>query len=354
MSLNYIDYKNTQYLASLKTHNLLKNEILLSINDISGILTIPPSIYNSLQLQDDNPTLTNDEIFRKLQLILPKKSQNLVYLSHGHAGHKSYCYLAITSRLLAQHLNYFAFRFDFKGCGDSKDNENHHIIGRLIEHDIDCLDILFNHFDTNFTLFNNFAIIAHSRGSIAMFKWALKFQLQNPSKPLPHLINCSGRFNSKKLAESFLSNPITKHQWETKNGIHVKCYKNGNYNFNSFVPKNETIHLSSHDMSPIKDISKDVKILSIYGSNDQIIPKNDAFTYDSVLNLDLHHNNKRHFLEWIDDADHNFYGITVINNENKSIKNPNNYPLNARSKINYNYRVAEIILNFFLQITTPQ
>ncbi|ODV95547.1 hypothetical protein PACTADRAFT_50254 [Pachysolen tannophilus NRRL Y-2460] len=261
-------------------------------------------------------------------------THKLVILLHGNGGHKNYCYNSILAQELASKLGIFSIRFDFRGCGDSQDCKNLEI-GRTIDQDIEDLELIIDkaiNGGFNNMYFSISGIVAHSRGTLTMFKWALKQQeiLEKNEKNyifVPNLINCSGRFDYSLHLPSVKRKHL---DWEDKKGYYIYGYKNGEYK-EYLVPKNETLHLTSHkDLNKIKFLHNDV--LSIYGLNENVIPLEDTTKFANLLG-------NKHQLEFIPNADHNFFGD--INN----LEDP--MPLNAIGKVNYNYKVSEIIVNFF-------
>ncbi|GME90906.1 hydrolase activity protein [[Candida] boidinii] len=314
---------------------------------------------SKIQLKDNEEILQipvlgskNKEAFVVGILTKPKSSINdnnkkrLVISMHGMAGHKSYLYMPQLSDELSSKLGYYVFRFDFRGCGDSSDHEDPSL-GRLISDDIMDLSSVVKYFvDGTYTQnkesnreedgkgkFIVSCLVAHSRGTLPMFDYALKTS-RDDGIVIPFIINCSGRFNGAKLLEY-----VNKRAPEVvkQGGYNGQGYIKGRYR-NIWVPYQESLDLGRQVMTRVKDLDSHCKILSVYGLKDEIIPLEDAAKYANALQ-------ERHQLEFIEGADHNYHGI--ISQDQPDFENEFNYPIHGRKKvIDYNPRVVEIISNW--------
>ena len=91
------------------------------------------------------------------------------------------------------------------------------------------------------------------------------------------------------------------------------------------------------------DLSRDWSVLSVYGTEDEIIPKYDSANFANALNRGPH----SHTLKLIPDADHNFYGHKEIKADDELHElNPYNLPLKNGKRVNYNYLVTDYIIDF--------
>lgn len=318
-------------------YKLESNEKLISISiptsknptgvGLVGILTVPP-----LSL------LSEDEMLKASLKDDPDHppTHKLALLLHGKGGHKNYCYQSILAKDLATKLGTYSFRFDFRGCGDSQENEDEDF-GRKVEQDVEDIEIVLNVFtnglnykDININLMPN-SIISHSRGSVAMFRWALKQQeLLDSNKPyqfVPNLINTSGRFISSLLLEQ--KSPFT--------GSFLNQYRFGKYQ-EIKTKDGEIQDLGSQDLNPIKDLNEEIQVLSIYGLSDTIVPVKDSENFANLLG-------SRHTLKFIPFADHNFYGDSEIDESNKSKFNAENLPL-KKNRVNFNYKVSSEVIDW--------
>ncbi|CUM66157.1 uncharacterized protein PRCAT00003815001 [Priceomyces carsonii] len=269
-----------------------------------------------------------------------------VLLLHGQGGHRNYCYQKHLAHRLASEHGIYSLRIDFRGCGNSGENEDPQK-GRTLDQDIediqDCAEFLTcgekNPLKINFTLS---AIISHSRGSVAMFLWALKQDLLLKSKNssgaigVPSLVNTSCRYRSETVADRY---PINDDSFEFLTATSLRHGKLQAVD----IPKPELQSLALPDLSKLEQLSADTSVLSIYGLNDLIIPIEDSALIANVLNR----GKSSHELRLIPNADHNFYGVHQINNELDAEEyNPKKLPLNSKKLVNYNYVVADIIVKY--------
>lgn len=275
------------------------------------------------------------------------KTDKLAILTHGSGGHKNYTFLKKTAHELAEKNGINLFRFDFRGCGDSID---HMEDVRDIEFDIMDLDTVVKFFSKKITtkkLFNlDFeidAIIAHSRGTTAMFKWSI-LQWRKHSKGaddaflIKNLVNVSGRFTGKDILSWAKSNIP---QWPDVEGHEVSIYKDKRFNQKLLIPKEETLMISRQSYTGDWDLlilnnSKFYKTLTIFGEKDDKIEIDDANKFNRALQ-------KINKLIFIKDADHNFYGIEKFTKEDAAKLG---LPLSARGLINYNVLVSNEISKF--------
>lgn len=273
--------------------------------------------------------------------------KRLVISMHGMAGHKNYLYMPQLSDELSSNLGYYVFRFDFRGCGDSSDHEDPSL-GRLISDDIMDLSSVVKYFvdgtytqskedgDVNEEDTGKFIVsclVAHSRGTLPMFDYALK-TLREDGIVIPFIINCSGRFNGHKLLE-YLKKRVP--EVAEQGGYKGQGYIKGRYR-NIWIPYQESLDLGRQVMTRVKNLDSHCKVLSVYGLKDEIIPLEDAAKYANALQ-------ERHQLEFIEGADHNYHG--TISQGEPDFENEFNYPIHSRKKvIDYNPRVVEIISNW--------
>ncbi|CAI5759765.1 unnamed protein product [Candida verbasci] len=296
---------------------------------VSGTLTIPAAF------QSENPFEENLVPFtHKASLIL-----------HGQAGHRNYCYQKTLAHRLTHELGIFTLRIDFRGCGDSADNEIE-IEGRHLNQDVDDIqasaefisDGEKNGLGINLTLSS---IISHSRGGVAMFLWAQKMdELLKCGDPkaiiVPNLINCAARFSSETVLERYYA--FTDYDF-----MPSTAYRYGKYQEVQLATR-EIITLSKPDLSRLNELSTDWSVLSIYGTEDQIIPRYDPANFANALNR----GHLTHTLKLIPDADHAFFGTKEIHPDNDDEDlNPHELPLKGK-KVNYNFLVTDYIIEWLL------
>lgn len=298
-------------------------------NGIKGTLAIPHSV--------------DDEDF--LQKNYAPPTTKVALIIHGQGGHRDYCYQKLVAHRLAAELGMYTLRIDFRGCGsldDHPDTEE----GRVLERDVEdiqtCVEYLLdgkrNAANINFDVLS---IIGHSRGCVAMFLWALEQEelSHSPERAraviVPNLINCSLRFRSETVRDRFT---FLKEDFKYIEQVALRHGKMQNVR----VTRDEIISLATPDMSKVRKLSPKWSVLSVYGLEDHIIPREDCSYFANTLNRGPY----THHLELIDGADHNFYGRAIEADDDLDEVNPLRLPLNKRKLINYNYLVSAIITKY--------
>lgn len=290
----------------------LKHETFHRDCGISGILSIP----QSMKFNDIKNKIINEDKF-KLPL------HKLVLLVHGHQAHKNSNY----QPLLAEKLNeigYYVLRIDFRGLGDSESNFNEKV-GRSIYQDIEDLETVYQ-WCTSYACINVIGheltldtIVAHSRGVLSMFEFGKLHYI-------PNLINCCGRFDVNGL---LLNTKNKNPNWEYNDGFSCKTLRFGKFQ-DIWIPRSETLSVVDIDVSSFSSIDERSWIVSIYGSQDNIVPLTASASYANLFN-------GRHTLEIIINADHNFYGM-------KNDANILNLPL-KKGNVNYGVIVVQKIIS---------
>ncbi|KAI5970287.1 hypothetical protein CANMA_000639 [Candida margitis] len=295
---------------------------------VTGTLAIPHAMDSDNPFEDGLAPVTH-----KAALIL-----------HGQGGHRNYCYQRHLAHRLAKDLGIFSLRIDFRGCGDSADNEDK-LEGRTLTQDVADIqaaadfiqDGKVNGLAIDLTLSS---IISHSRGGVAMFLWALEQdELLKKGDPraivVPNLINCAARYTSATVLERYSDFGDLDYMPDVLN-----------FRYGKYVPSDlsarEIITLSKPDFTSLSSLSRDFSVLSIYGLEDQIIPKYDSANFANALNRGP----KSHVLKLIPDADHNFYGHNKIEpDDNFHDVNPLNLPLKG-NRVNFNFLAVDYIIEY--------
>lgn len=280
--------------------------------------------------------------------------KELALIIHGFGGHKDYIY----QRQLARELSIASLRFDFSSCGDSSitnsteftedpsanqgQGATYYFRGR--ESDLDDFAAILAWLakpqpdGTRYTLTT---LIGHSRGSLLMMHWAaqllrthppvvsanegLSAQNDPPLVNLKYIVNCASRFQTHLIIPNFERNfPgfLTNRGGNARNVRQA----NGVYG-NIWVPVTEIEDLAFNvpilnDIETIK-LTPGLKLLSIYGLEDRIVPLDDAYSYEKFFATpDATNNTALHRLVIIPEADHNYYGPPKIAGEKRSNYNP--------------------------------
>lgn len=282
-----------------------------------------------------------------LQKGFAPSTAKIVLILHGLGGHRNYCYQKMVAHKLAAELGMYSLRIDFRGSGSLAENADPKV-GRLLQQDLEDIDAAVDFIQdgkkhqagVNFLLLS---IIGHSRGGVAMFLWACKQQeLLSSSKTaasavvVPNLINCSLRFRSYTLRERYEFIDSEDFEYVTLTALRYGKY------VDTKIPKGEILNLTLADLSPIEDLAPEWSVLSIYGTRDDIISKEDCAYYANALNRGRY----THHLELIDDADHNFFGVHPIEDEEDN-QRYNRYGLPVKNKlVNYNYLVSAMVVKY--------
>lgn len=291
---------------------------------------------------------------------------DLVLILHGFLGHKDYCYQKQLAHDLPQRLGLATIRFDFMSCGDSFPP---HSINRTLQNDIRDLDSMLewirgynksvdilrsegslNNLNGGFVpptkqkLFLKGGV-GHSRGSHALLSWSAAHALASStyteavlkipdnvknlkyhvtpgvkpmeartkldgtvSPPLEFLVNCSGRYRTSYLMESYENRiPDFKQRGGEKLSVRRPTSKKIE---DLWVPYEEITDLSDIPINKILDCLittwcsqppiinthdseskvngfpndtkyKLTKILLVYGDADHIVPILDGYMYNS-------------------------------------------------------------------------
>ncbi|KAI8384055.1 hypothetical protein BD560DRAFT_293266, partial [Blakeslea trispora] len=118
-------------------------------------------------------------ILQEKPVLNATQQPRLALIVHGVLGHKDYLF----QRLLAQELPLSSFRFDLRGNGESTGSPG---FANMLE-DTEDIHTVAEYFETKG--YQIYAVIGHSRGAIAAFKYATSCE-----KPLAIMVNISGRY----------------------------------------------------------------------------------------------------------------------------------------------------------------
>lgn len=305
-------------------------EIVTSLG-VRGTVAVPHSADQSDFLQHKYSPPTN-----KIALLL-----------HGQGGHRNYCYQKHLAHKLAAELGYYSVRIDFRGCGSLAEVYDP-ALGRVLELDVEDIESVVDHILGPLKLVEGHSfvlllIISHSRGAVAMFLWAHKQHqlLQDPATSskaivVPNLINCSLRYRSHTVYDRY---PLLDEDFEYMEQLALRHGKIQKVR----VTKAELKSLGTADLLVIRELSPEWSVLSIYGTKDHIIPKEDCAFFANSLNRGPY----THHLQIIDGADHNYYGTKIIDSEGDMEEyNPHNLPLTKKKIVNYNPVAASAIVRY--------
>ena len=264
-----------------------------------------------------------------------------VLLIHGHLSHKNAIYQPMLADVLSS-MGFLVLRFDFRGQGDSEDNYDP-TSGRLLDQDVEDLTTMVGLLGNSQFIdlvaenlrsadgprqLSPIAMIAHSRGTLAMYEYALSQLQQRCTCPCRLLVNCSGRYCASGYYDKINR---THPDWVKDVGFKAKTFRHGQM-IDQWIPRDEidrTATAEGANFAPLK--SKAVHLL-YYGDCDTVVPLPEAYHYKHLFGNDA-------ILSFIRGADHNFYGL-------EDDPNVKGLPL-RRGKVNYSFELVANILIFF-------
>ena len=260
------------------------------------------------------------------------ESNKIALLLHGSQSHKNAIYQALLANSLSQ-SGYWVLRIDFRGQGDSSDNCDS-TVGRTLDQDLEDMCTVYQTISDKSLRKQLYmtgtisldVIVAHSRGSLAMFTFYL--QLLASASTLPsYLINCAGRYDGSGLIERCTR---LHPNWQTEGGFRASGPRYGKYK-DLWIPSSETYSIASVCVEKFAAIPSTCSIMSCYGLCDHIVPLSAASNYKELFK-------GRHTLTLIENADHNYYGT-------ESDPNVLNLPT-RRGRVNYSPLVVDSIMEF--------
>lgn len=208
------------------------------------------------------------------------KENKLALLLHGSQSHKNAIYQTLLAKRLAE-FGYWVLRIDFRGQGDSSDNCDPGL-GRTLAQDLEDLSTVYQTVSDRSLRVQLYktstisldVVVAHSRGSLAMFKFCLK--LHAAESPLPsHLINCAGRYDGRGLIERCTR--LHPH-WQAEGGFWANGPRNGEYK-DFWIPLSETYSIAGVCVPEFATIPQTCSVMSCYGMCDHIVPISAASNY---------------------------------------------------------------------------
>lgn len=313
----------------------------------------------------------------------------LAIIAHGFAGHKDYCYQKLLAQTLPEQTGTATLRFDFSGCGDSiglgkpvpgehKEDEEEREKGhcRTLESDVTDLDSVAAYVATLSPGFRLTTTVGHSRGALAIFAWLARHSSPPTSSssvlPTAHVrtvINCASRFHSSRITPSYVSRYPT---FARDGGMWLTCRVAGGRYAPVWTDEGEIRSLAKADVPGYlraladpgsvyhRDSGSDsdsgngngngsakrkrFRVLSVYGEADTVLSRDDADAFNAHLQPALARlaNGALHQLKVIKDADHNYFGKEIQEEETKGQEEKGK----RKKKVNYNPTVVQLIVNF--------
>ncbi|KAJ4733034.1 alpha/beta-Hydrolases superfamily protein [Rhynchospora pubera] len=204
------------------------------------------------------------------------QSKNLMILCHGFQATKDDSILvSIADALVKEEI--CAFRFDFAGNGESEGVFRYGHYHR----EADDLRAVVSYFSNQ--TYNIIAIVGHSKGGNAALLYASEYH------DIPSVVNISGRFGLNHGIQGRLGKGFMERI--TKDGFIDVKDKLGNFEYRVTLDSlMDRLNTDMHEASC--SIPKEIRVLTIHGSRDQIVPVKDAFEFAKLIP-----NHKLHVIE---------------------------------------------------------
>ena len=237
------------------------------------------------------------------------KTKPVIILCHGAMSWRNQMLLANLSAELVAVLDVHILRFDFTGNGHSKGEWR---FGNFSTESEDLSKVI--DFVKNSLLCQVGCVIGHSQGAASVLNYASHIANQeiggeNEDVNPKCFVNLAGRYRVPGW------DPLTTFGQERQ----LEVMKNGFFNVNSEWGDDDRIFkiteeaLGAYKFQRAADTAKvifrlrrdsSVRVLTIHGYEDEVVPVHDAFRFDEEI--------ANHNLHVIKQADHNFNGLKYI------------------------------------------
>ncbi|THU59385.1 hypothetical protein C4D60_Mb07t01620 [Musa balbisiana] len=209
-------------------------------------------------------------------------SWELVVLCHGFRSSKeSKTIMNLADVLVSENVS--VFRFDFAGNGDSDGSFQYGNYWREVE-DLRAIIQYFSRQNRGVH-----AIVGHSKGGNVVLLYASKFH------DISTVVNISGRFTLERGIDDRLGKDFMERM--KRDGFIDVIDKMGKFAYR--VTEQSLIDRLTTDMhAACLSIDKNCRVLTVHGSEDDIVPPEDASKFDKLI--------MNHKLHIIEGADHRF------------------------------------------------
>ncbi|XP_058073880.1 uncharacterized protein LOC131222731 isoform X1 [Magnolia sinica] len=227
-------------------------------------------------IQQQKITIPNNRGEKLVGILLETGSRELVVICHGFQSSKEGKTIASVAAALTRE-GISTFRFDFSGNGESEGSFQY---GNYREEadDLHAVVLYFSGIKREIS-----AIIGHSKGGNVVVLYASMYH------DVPMVVNVSGRFNLERGIEDRLGKDFMQ-RIKNDGFIDVKD-EAGNVEFR--VTEESLMDRLNTDMrAACLSIDKDCRVLTVHGSEDEIIPVEDASEFAKLIP-----NHKLHILE---------------------------------------------------------
>ncbi|KAJ8766918.1 hypothetical protein K2173_011736 [Erythroxylum novogranatense] len=209
-------------------------------------------------------------------------SEEVVVLCHGFRSSKGQELIENLAVALGNE-GISAFRFDFSGNGES---EGSFAYGNYLR-EADDLRAVVEHFFGEKRVIS--AILGHSKGGDVVLLYASKYHDVNK------VVNISGRYDLKRGIEERLGKGFLE-KIKEEGFIDVKN-QTGGVNYRVYL--DDLMDRLNTDMhKACLEIDRDCRVFTVHGSDDEIIPLEDAYEFSKII--------PNHNLHIIDGANHSY------------------------------------------------
>ncbi|KAG2329724.1 hypothetical protein Bca52824_000904 [Brassica carinata] len=273
-----LNYKISPF--PIKRLSLTNARLPIKNNQISCNSLRMDSSENISASAQQNILISNSHNEKLVGLLHETGSKEVVVLCHGFRSSKNNQIMKNVAAALEKE-GISAFRFDFSGNGES---EGSFYYGNY-NHEADDLRSVIQHISDMDRVVP--VILGHSKGGDVVLLYASKYH------DIRNVINLSGRYDLKKgirerLGEDFLEKIKEQGFIDVNNGRSV--YR---------VTEESLMERLSTDMhEACLMIDKDCRVLTVHGSDDEVIPVQDAKEFAKII--------PNHKLEIVEGADHRY------------------------------------------------
>ncbi|CEI95297.1 hypothetical protein RMCBS344292_09487 [Rhizopus microsporus] len=239
---------------------------------------------SKISIQNDRGEIIVGILEKKEAIDLGRTRPRLVLITHGVLGHKDYLF----HRLLAQELPYSSFRFDFRGNGESTGEPGY----ANMKEDVEDIHTVAEYFENQLG-YEIYAVIGHSRGSVAGLKYATSCE-----KPLSFFVNISGRYKMN-------DNQIHRNRPEIGAALKAQGYfdwrvRQRDRIVTIKVTQNDVDRFTSWSNEHVARMPLSTCVLTVHGLKDNIVPPYNAAMFANKI--------PNHTLVLLPEGDHNFKG----------------------------------------------
>ncbi|XP_048572165.1 uncharacterized protein LOC125552605 isoform X1 [Triticum urartu] len=240
------------------------------------------SFSDSFNVSQERIVITNSSGEKLIGVLHEAGSKDIVVLCHGFRSSKeSRTIMGLTDALTSEKIS--VFQFDFSGNGESEGTFQY---GNYYK-EVDDLHNVIQHFKEHKR--DTRAIAGHSKGGDVVIIYASMYQ------DVSRVINISGRFDLKRGIADRLGGDYMERI--NQHGFIDVAQKTGQFMYR--VTKESLMDRLSIDMqSACMSIDPNCRVLTVHGSDDDVVPSEDALEFHKYIG--------NHEVHIIEGADHRY------------------------------------------------